>query len=329
MEQITSKKEEKLLSFSEISEYWELKTVYDYISNQLESDSNLLQQICNYMLKHRGKGIRPLLTVISASFGSKNKSHKINLAAAIELLHMATLLHDDIIDRSMFRRETPSVNFRWNTGAALLAGDYFYGKSIDLIQEFTSENIRYDFSHIIEHLVTGEFLQMESLYRPSLTVDQYIERISRKTAYFFSYCCSLGARFSHAPQAIIDNMEHFGYYFGLTYQIQDDIIDFLSDKDDLSQGNITLPVLIALNTSRNRSEIQEILSNKSLSKCDIDYIYRDVINSYALEHASDIYLLFKKKAKSSLGLLPSSTARSHLNEIFDLIIKQSLTEVCN
>ncbi|BCJ87463.1 polyprenyl synthetase family protein [Effusibacillus dendaii] len=238
--------------------------VHHELQRIVRTDSPSLQRIVDYFLQQRGMGIRPLLVFLCGEIVSAPKQNLLDLAAATELLHMASLVHDDIVDQTAIRRNQPSVHHRFGEGAAVLLGDYFFGKLLKVISSYPP--VLAEFSETIESLVAGEFMQIDQQGNSLLSQADYLQRIYAKTARFISSCCKIGCLLVDVPPAA-QSLAEYGYNLGMAYQIIDDLQDVIGDPNligkpvlqDLSRGIYTLPYLHSLHQTpsepANRSTV--------------------------------------------------------------------------
>ena len=277
------------LYFDDLIRRWDLDAVYRLMNCHLQADIPLMNEIFDHLLGTRGKGIRPLLVLICSAFGKRRKCGAAKLAAGLELLHMATLVHDDIIDGAAIRRNRLTINAKWGLSPAVLTGDFLYGKSLELVQAFGHEAVG-RLSWIIEELVTGEFLQAEGLFDTELGLTGYVRRVRKKTAAFFSQCCALGALAGGADDHTVRLLERFGRFLGTGFQIYDDILDWIvSEKKagkpvthDLQQGVMTLPVLAAVRMSPRNNEIISLINRRRFSRKEIEWMHSEIMSSGAM-----------------------------------------------
>lgn len=302
---------------------WNLHAVYDHMVRELGSNTGLLGEVCNYLLSVPGKGVRPLFVLISSSFSQLDKNAAVRLATALETLHLATLAHDDVLDGSKTRRGAPSVNSRWDDNTAILTGDFLFGKSLEMVQGFGEEVVG-RFAGIIVETVTGEFLQAEMVYDPSLSIETYKEIIGKKTATLFANCCAMAAVASGTPRDVVACLEDLGFYSGMAFQIKNDIADWGQDEKgpgshDLQQGILTLPLLLALQLSKNREKMVEVVSSKKVSETDMSFIREEVVKTGALELSCNAASFYGQQAKKRLNFLPKTNGRNSLEKLIDNI----------
>jgi len=233
----------------------------------IESDNNpLLSALLNQVLENPGKRIRSTIVILSSKFYPADIDRVTKSAAAIELLHMASMVHDDVVDESNLRRGLPTINAKWGSREAVLLGDHLLSKSIKLV--CTTENLKMidRFANLSLDLTIGEFDEMNNSFHLNQTRDQYLKRLRRKTASMFIVAASAGPLLGSAPEDVVEQLGDYGYNLGMAFQIIDDILDFVGDSNrlgkpvggDLKNGIITLPVIVLLEQYPEYKPIQDI-----------------------------------------------------------------------
>jgi len=221
---------------------------------QLASASELLTGLGDHVLASGGKRMRPALLLLAAELCGYTGPRRVQVAAAVELLHTATLLHDDVVDASPLRRGRPSANALWGNRRAILAGDFFYARASSMIVEDGDLDILWIFANTIRNMAEGELLQLERSYDPGITEAHYFAVISRKSAVLLSAACEAGAILGGVTRAERRRFAEFGRELGLAFQLRDDALDYEAPADrlgkppltDLREGKVTLPLLLAL-----------------------------------------------------------------------------------
>lgn len=255
-----------------ITEYLapELSEVGAILRKSLDTESDIIREVGDYLAITPGKKLRPMLTLLSAKALAPEKPAPVEVAAALEFVHVATLLHDDVIDKADTRRGRPSVNARWGDDVAILMGDFLYAGAFDLaLRSLQPEVIRL-ICQVSQRMCEGEMLQIK-LKNRTYTTPEYIEVVGRKTASLFSACTALGALFAGRERDEVGAATSYGYDFGVAFQITDDVLDFTADPEQLGKeigmdvldGKQTLPVLLALDraTDRDRDQLEKWLRN--------------------------------------------------------------------
>lgn len=311
--------------------YMEQKKKLKIVEKQLESVLLAPQPILNEasldLLKAGGKRIRPLLTLLCAQYGDPSRKAVIDSAVMLELIHMASLVHDDVVDDSDLRRGKPTVKAQWDNRVAMYTGDFIFAKAIELISDLDNYEIHRSISRVIRDLSLGEIDQIKELYNWKQNLRVYLRRIKRKTALLMALSCQIGALAAGCPSKVGIKLYYFGYYLGMSYQITDDILDFVGTNKqlgkpaggDLRNGNITLPTFFALNKYELHDAILNVLESNNTDQRQWDTVIQVIRDSGAIqdsERLSDDYL---RKSREILDQLPQiGTARS-LKEIADYI----------
>lgn len=307
--------------FREIQD--DLDQVYDLMLQELKSDQSFLDQLIAYLLQKRGKMIRPALVILAGKISGSFNSDLLLLGAAIEILHMATLIHDDIVDEANFRRGLTTINKVFNSQVAVLLGDFFYARSLKMLTKFPHHGFK-AFSGIVSNLVQGEFLQFENSFKLDQSIDLYWRLINYKTAYFMANCCHLGALISKSSLAEVEALTAYGQNLGMAFQICDDLLDFTrnthkgkSTYKDVSNGIYTLPVLHALRYSQHEKELKEILRKDMLVKTDYQRLIELLQETGSLEYAHQKAEVFSQRARQQLKIFPDSPERETLESLTD------------
>jgi heptaprenyl diphosphate synthase len=255
-----------------------------------------VDHILNYLVENSGKLLRPRMVYLSGAMYPNDENSLIDIAVAVELIHMASLVHDDIIDNSQLRRGKPSLNQRWGNQVGVLTGDYLFAAAFNLISQSNSAAVMENLTSTIKVMCSGEIKQLGMLFDLNLSEEDYFDKTYRKTACLFASSCAVGAILGKAPQKQIRTLEQFGLYLGYAYQIIDDVLDFVSDSEllgkpvanDLSQGNITLPVILALKDHRQGEKLRNILQNAVSKPSKLNQVQKILEESGALEES--VYL---------------------------------------
>ncbi|WP_226526638.1 heptaprenyl diphosphate synthase component II [Metabacillus niabensis] len=316
-----------------------LKAMYSFLNNDLNiieqeleitavSEYPLLREANVELLKAGGKRIRPVFVLLSSMFGNYDINIVKHVAVALETIHMASLVHDDVIDDAELRRGQPTVKARWDNRIAMYTGDYLLARSLEVMTKIDNTTAHKILSKAIVDVCLGEIEQIKDKYRFDQSIRTYLRRIKRKTALLIAVSCQLGAISSGAPEEIHKKLFWFGYYVGMSFQITDDILDFTSTAEelgkpvgsDLLQGNITLPVLYALEDPTIKKEIEKITMNTTAE--DIKPILEMIQSSGVIEKSVKISDRYLQKAFLILEELPKNRARSTLYSISKYIGKR-------
>jgi len=318
----------------------ELSTIYQPIQEDLlkvenelrsvsEVDFSWLSKLLDYSLKGGGKGIRPALVLLSGKFYDYNLDYLLPMATAVELLHVATLVHDDAIDKSPVRRSRPTLYKVWGEDKAVLLGDYLFAKAGELTA--TTQNLRAVklFAQTLRTISTGELAQIFSAFSLEQTYEQYIQRISHKTAALFNLATESGSVLSQSPEESIKVLKDYGHNLGIAFQIVDDILDFIGTEEelgkptgsDLTQGTLTLPAMLLLERYPEDNPVKRLFQNRDKQeniKLAIELVRNSSISEECYAVASD----YCAKACCNLNLLPDSPSRQALIELADYVISR-------
>jgi len=322
----------KIPNLSEISApvEKELKTFSSVYKSSMKSDVTLVDIVTSYILKQKGKKVRPLLVLLSAKAAGGVSERSYRGAALVELLHTATLVHDDVVDSAEVRRGFPSINAIWKNKVAVLIGDYLLSRGLLIAMKGKD----YDFLEIItdtvKRMAEGELLQMKKTRKLDIDEETYFRVISDKTASLIETCCQIGAKSASGDTKIHDALRIYGEKLGLAFQIRDDILDYEGTKSlfgkeiggDIKDKKITLPLIYAFNSVEN-SKKKEI---RSLIKKGGDDAVKTVI-SFVREHngiklADDKAHEIAHEAVSSLSVLPESDAKLSLINLVNFVVER-------
>ena len=234
-------------------------SVDQFIIDQLHSRVPLVENIGHYIVDAGGKRLRPILVLLAARSCNIPDSRHINLAAVIEFIHTATLLHDDVVDMSALRRGRPTVSVEWNNPSSVLVGDFIYSRAFQLLVEIGEMKIMHILADTTNRIAEGEVLQLINKNNPETNETSYREVIHNKTAILFQAAAHCAALLSDAPDATADSLKRFGKHIGLAFQLVDDALDYDGDAemlgknlgDDLAEGKPTLPLIHALQHADN------------------------------------------------------------------------------
>jgi octaprenyl-diphosphate synthase len=299
----------------------ELKDFEPYFRKSLRSDVPLLTTILEYIYRTRGKQLRPVFVFLSAKlFGEPNEDSQL-AACSVELLHTATLIHDDVVDDSYERRGLFSVKAIWRNKLAVLVGDYILSKGLIL----QLEKKRYSFLHLISRAVQdmseGEILQIKKSRSLDIDVDTYFEIIRKKTASLIATSMAIGASSVTDDRELIEKMYRIGQDAGIAFQIKDDIFDYLEKGligkptgNDIKERKITLPLLYLLSqsTAFDKIRILHLVRRKNKNAASVRSLVEQVIKSGGIEYATEQMNLFREKAISGLMEFPENEARNSL-----------------
>lgn len=301
--------------------YFPQEMVQQRLAESLQAGNENIDEVMSYLLQRPGKMLRPRLVYLCASFYPHDAALLCDTAVAIELIHLASLVHDDIIDGSHLRRGQESLNSHWGEKISVLTGDYLFASAYQLLGKSGRSDILERVSLTIKTMCGGEIRQLNQAGQFNLSQDDYFERCFAKTACLFACACKAGALASEMPDEEIFALEQFGLCAGYAYQIIDDVLDFVGESGglgkpvggDLLEGNATLPVLLALEDPDYNPRIMNLLG-RDLTKADIKRIIRVLEESQALELSMRWAAAFLQQGREFLDRLPECQARQNLNE---------------
>lgn len=321
------------ISLSDISRpiEGELKQFNEIFRSSLKSKVALVDLIAKYILRQKGKKVRPLLVLLSAKMAGNINERSYRGAILVELLHTATLVHDDVVDNAEKRRGLPSINAIWKNKVGVLMGDYLLARG--LMQAVDGED--FDFLRVITNTVKrmseGELLQIYKTKKLDIDEETYFQIISDKTASLLSTCCEIGARSVTGDQGKTDALNHFGENLGIAFQIRDDILDYIGTTKlfgkplggDIKEKKITLPLIYSLKTAGN-SESKEIIKiiRKGAKQDDVQKVINFVQNYGGIEFASKTASDYAERAKNNIAIFPDSDAKSSLLSLVDFVVER-------
>jgi len=311
-----------------------LENVTQRIKFKLASEINLIHKMTDYHVKSGGKRIRPLLTLVSAKLcGYKDGNRDVNLAACIELIHNATLLHDDVIDNSNLRRGIETANSVWGNQSSILVGDYLFSRCFEMMVEDGSQEVLKLLSSTSSRIAQGEVLQLEHKGEIDMLEETYFNIINMKTAALFSAATRVGACLGNKSKKEKDALESYGKNLGLAFQIADDSLDYFSSKNifgkaigkDFYEGKTTLPLIIIFQRANNQERIflKEIFKKKKRTEDDFSETLA-LINKYkAVQATFKRAEYFVNIAYDSLGIFDYSEEKKVLQNLTEFSLNRS------
>lgn len=308
----------------------DLEQVEQEIHRQLNSPVALIQEMGGYIASAGGKRLRPMLLLLAARLAGYRGPRGVRLACVVELLHTATLIHDDVVDQAPLRRGLPSVNARWGDDASVLVGDNLYAKSFAMLVRDYDRAIMETLARATVSMTEAEVFQLERKRAGITTESDYLHIITQKTASFMSACCRIGALLGGVSSAQVEALTQYGLDVGVAFQISDDSLDFVADQDrlgkaigaDLKEGKRTLPLIAALGraTTVDGERILSLLRRRTLPPADIDEIRRLVLDHDGVDYALERAHGHAEAAKTDLAAFPPSEEREILALIADFVV---------
>ena len=292
------------------------------LANDLRSNGKVTE-LLDHILRNSGKRIRPALVILSGKFHSYNPEQLLVAAAATEIMHTATLIHDDAIDNSPLRRGQPTINSIWDNEKAILLGDYLFARAGELTTGTKNLEVLTIFWQTLMTITSGELAQSFTSFNPALSRDQYWHRITGKTAALFSLATESGAILSQSPESYTRTLKKYGHNIGIAFQVVDDIMDYSGTKteigkpsgSDLLQGTLTLPTIMLMERQPTNNTVKELFQNSEI-------VIEMVRKSTILEECHAIAADYCARACRSLNLLPDNTIRKSLMNLADYILER-------
>ncbi len=307
----------------------DLETVEQRLAESINTDESELMASSGHLLKAGGKRMRPVFVLLAGRFGNYDREQLISLAVALELIHMATLVHDDVIDNAATRRGKSTVKALWDNRVAMFTGDFIIARALKEMSIIAEPEVHQSLAQAIYLMCRGEIDQIRDLYQYKQSIKQYLSRIKRKTALLMSVSCHLGAMVSGANAKIVQQLRLYGYYVGMAFQLTDDVLDITGDEktlgkpagSDLQQGNVTLPVIYALQhgNQAERGKLEKYLISKGKSG-SVEEALAIVRRQGGGEFTLDLSERYLRKALHQLTKLPNTLEQELLNMLAEFIV---------
>ncbi|TRX71671.1 polyprenyl synthetase family protein [Carboxylicivirga sp. M1479] len=309
----------------------EMKKFEPFFKEQLKSKIPLLDIITNYVLRRKGKQMRPMLVFLSAKLNGEITEASYIASTLIELLHTATLIHDDVVDETYQRRGFFSINALWKSKIAVLVGDFFLSKGLSLSLATDQIDVLKVVSNAVTEMSEGELLQIEKSRKLDITEEVYYDIIRKKTATLIAACTKAGALSVNASQERLQNMAEFGENLGIAFQIRDDLFDFEQNGligkptgNDIKEKKLTIPLIHALqNTdSKQRKKILKMIRRHHKNEKKVQEIIAFVKANGGIEYANTQMEQYAQKAKESLSSYDDSEVKTALLTMVDYTLKR-------
>jgi heptaprenyl diphosphate synthase len=314
----------KLLDIYQILKH-DLGIIEQELEQSVKSDHAVLGEASAHLLKAGGKRIRPIFVLLSGQFGSYDLEKLKLIAVPLELIHMASLVHDDVIDDAETRRGQLTVKSKWDNRIAMYTGDYIHAKALTIATQLDNPQIHRVLSKAIVQMCLGEIEQIRDFFNTEQTVRNYLLRIRRKTALLIAISCQLGAMTAGASAETVRCLYRFGYNVGMAFQIRDDLLDISGTEQqtgkpsgsDMRQGNLTLPVLLALREANIRDELmREIIRIRNTEgQADVSKAVSLIRSSNGLRCSEQLADRYIEKSLAALEPLPPIQAKKNLMEV--------------
>jgi octaprenyl-diphosphate synthase len=311
----------------------ELDALNEIIVTTLTSGSELTNTIVTSYLKNKGKMLRPIVTLLSAKFFGGINDKALQGAAALEMLHNASLIHDDVIDEAKERRGLPTINSVWSNHVAVLVGDFFVTGALRCGVATGDGRILSALADMGRDLSLGEIDQVDIARNHNIDEDTYMEIIRAKTASLFECCAAVGGYANDAPQTAIDELRRYARLLGICFQIKDDTFDYFNDPiigkptgNDLREGKVTLPLIYALRRDDmpERDEMLALINKEKLDSDDIDRLVDFAKRAGGIEYAYETMVRLRDEASAILSPFQPDETVDSFREIFDYVIERKL-----
>lgn len=299
----------------------------------MHSDNALLQEVLTHVSSRSGKMMRPMLTLLSAKLCGGVCQDTLYSAVALELMHTATLIHDDVVDESEERRGLTSVNKTYDNKIAVLVGDFILALSIENVSKVTNNWFSSIVAATTQELASGELLQLKSVHNQEISEEVYFRIIHQKTASLFAACAQAGAVSATNDENLIQRLSKFGETLGLCFQIRDDIFDYSQSTEigkptgnDMKEGKLTLPAIFVLKSFNNAEmlRIAKAVKNLSATESEINQLIDYTLQNGGIEYAEKRMFQLADEAKDLLSVFPDSTVKSALLSYVDYVARRTL-----
>ena len=289
-----------------------------------------LRATLDYILGSGGKRLRPALVLLSSRFYPADAEKVASLAAAVETLHTATLIHDDLIDNAFLRRGNPTLNTMWNSAATVLTGDYLFARAAAFAAETESVRVVSIFAQTLITICSGELKQIFGSNKGQTTRDYYYQRIYNKTASLFAASAETGAILSGASESEVQALRDYGYNLGMAFQIVDDVLDFAGDEgelgkpvgSDLRQGIVTLPAIYFLEAHPGDEAVTKVLSGRYEGDDEVRAAVKMIGESGAIESSTAEAKRFAVRSRDALSALPHNESRQAMLDLADFVVER-------
>jgi heptaprenyl diphosphate synthase len=293
----------------------------------IKTDFPILEESSVQLLEAGGKRLRPAFTLLAGKFYGYQIEKLLPVAMSLELIHMATLVHDDVVDDSKTRRGRPTVKAKWGNIVSVATGDYLLAKSLELIAQIDHPEVSRILAEVSIDMSQGEIQQIRASYDVNQNLKQYYYRVKRKTALLISASCKLGALVSSAPKRQVWALGSYGHALGMAFQIVDDILDVTAEASqlgkpvggDVQQGIMTLPMILALKMSNDSPHLKDLLAKVEKSPEEVSQVLGIIKESGAIEESMRFVDLYVYKAKAYLQELPNIPTRKALEDLAQFI----------
>jgi octaprenyl-diphosphate synthase len=309
----------------------EMERFRSYMRQSMKSDQKLMDIVMNYIIKTKGKQLRPLFVFLSARMHGEINDKSYTAATLIELLHTATLVHDDVVDDSLERRNFFSVKALWRSKLAVLAGDYLLAQGLLISLKTKHYDLLETVSQAVKEMSEGELLQYQTSRKRNIDEEKYYEIIHKKTATLIAACTQCGTISTCPDNYVVKKMQDFGMNAGMAFQIRDDLFDFMPDSNsgkpkgnDLKEKKFTLPIIYSLNhlEKAKAKKLRSLMENKSVKKEDIEILFELITEGGGLEYSKIKMEEYISKSLQILHEFPESPSSQSLENLIHYIIER-------
>ncbi len=311
----------------------DLTRVNQVIVQRMDSRVALIPQLAGHIIASGGKRLRPMLTLASAALCTYQGDRHLNLAACVEFIHTATLLHDDVVDESGLRRGRATANVLWGNQASVLVGDFLFSRAFQIMVEDGNLDVLRILANASAVIAEGEVLQLETANNTETTEDAYLEVISAKTAALFAAACRIGAIVADRPEAEETALESYGKNLGIAFQMVDDALDYSAREatlgktigDDFREGKVTLPVVLAFRRGNDseRDFWRRCIVEGAQREDDLEHAIQVMRRHDALDDTVERARHYGAMARDALGIFPLNPAKDALIEVIDFCIERA------
>jgi octaprenyl-diphosphate synthase len=310
----------------------QLEAVGRLFHDELQSDLPAVNALVKHVSRFRGKMLRPCLVLLCGKATGELTDGHVVVATVVEMVHMATLVHDDVLDEAELRRKGATINHLKGNEAAVMLGDYLISHSFHLCSSLKSQMPSREIGRTTNEVCEGELLQIDNRNNLNLTEETYFDIIGRKTAGLTATCCLLGARLSGADEAVAKKLDTFGRALGTAFQIQDDLLDITGDTAtvgktlgiDAEKGKLTLPMIHFLRTApaEHRALMRSLLSDRSPDRAE--RLRNLILPSGSIDYSRDVARHLAKRARAQLDCLPDSDAKRTLDVMAEFVVSRAM-----
>ena len=309
----------------------EMQALNTILLTHLKSDVPLVSKVAEHLVKAGGKRIRPLLTLASQRLFGELNQDTLYLGAAVELIHNATLLHDDVIDESNLRRGQDTANALWGNTSSILVGDFLFSRAFQLMVAADTKGVLTVLANASALIAEGEVMQLTQSHQIDLSHDVYLKIAERKTAVLFDAACTVGGMVGGATKDQLHLLSAFGHNVGLAFQITDDILDYFPSEhygkkpgEDFFEGKVTLPIIIALKTLADTKWLKSLFAPDAVrTEADFTRLCALFTGGSVFNACMDVAFSYAKLAREALVLLPPSPIRSIMEQIPNYIVARA------